>query len=242
MRDPRRYAVVATHDRPKELARLVEALKAQCDHIVIIDNASTPPVEAQTDWVAAFSPPAEGHVRSVAILRDPEQPPNLSRLWNMGLDHVESAAVARRHEKWDVAVFNDDAIVPPGWFDTVSAGLRSPLDCGPGPAACCTHTYGEPARAPLMKIIPDGDLFNRMCPWAFVMRGELGLRYDERLRWWWSDTLLDWNLRRAGGVMSVPGPQVVNELANESTVGVLAEQAGRDRAMFEQITGDPAPW
>jgi glycosyltransferase involved in cell wall biosynthesis len=227
---PPRYAVIATHNRPAELNALVEALAPQCDTIVIIDNASTPPVGI---WVKYKDWPM------IAVLRDPEQPPNLSRLWNEGLAEVESCAVARRQDVWDVAIFNDDAIVPPTWFDTVAAFLRGR---DPMPAVCCTHTYGEPARPPLLKITPDGDLFNRMCPWAFVARGELGLRYNERLRWWWSDTLFDWAARRAGGVLSVPGPQVINSRANESTVGVLAEQAGKDRLMFEEITGGPAPW
>jgi hypothetical protein len=238
-----RFAVVATHSRPVELLTLARTLSAQTDYLIVVDNASDPPVDEITiiDAMPQHDRPARPYPR-VWVLRDPEQPPNLSRLWNVGLAFAESWARCCGMQRWDVAILNDDALMPEFWYDVVARGLVSSLaPQGREVAACCTPAYSQIA-GPILKIAPDGDLFGRMTPWAFVARGELGMRFDERLRWWWGDTLFDWTAREVGGMLMVPGPIVINSRANESTVGVLAEQAGKDRATFEEITGKPAPW
>ena len=74
---------------------------------------------------------------------------------------------------------------------------------------------------------------NRMTPHAFVIRGELGYRADEAMRWWYFDTDLDFRARLAGGVLSVEGPRVVNSRANTTTVGLLAGQAQGDHGVFD---------
>jgi glycosyltransferase involved in cell wall biosynthesis len=245
---PHRYAVIPTHNRPDDLAALVRAIGPQCDTIIIVDNASTPAVGVEVGLIHPST--------SVAVLRDDEQPPNLSRLWNVGFDWCAEHA-CNCHGHWyggehvadcplrtgyDVAVFNDDAVVPAGWYDRVATGLRG---WGPEvdtPAVCHTHTYGDENRAPAFRFEGDPmELMERMCPWAFVVRGELGLRADERIRWWWQDTDFELRARAAGGVLAVPGPQVINSKANSTTVGVLAEQAGRDRETFKAIHGG-LPW
>jgi hypothetical protein len=201
----------------------VSSLLPQTDQIVIIDNASDPPVDP-----VRYGP-------HVLVVRDDEQPPNLYRLWNVGLIAVRMNAQDRRYECWDVALFNDDADVPGGWYDVVAAALRS------GSYAAASTASHVPVHAPLVKTAPDGELARRMCPWAFVARGELELLADEDFRWWWGDTHYDWVCRQRGGVIIVPGPQVANTLANSTTVGVLAEQAGRDGETFKQKWGF-RPW
>jgi glycosyltransferase involved in cell wall biosynthesis len=241
VRDIPRAAVIPAHNHVDTLRTLVEALAPQVDLIVVVDNASDPPITAEM-----LGGPSE----HLLIHRDEEQPPNLSRLWNEGLECARLWLFDRpgvnkvnghqiTMDRWDVAVFNDDAIVPPGWFDAVATPLRE----HPTAVVACTPAYGDPYRPPLLKAVPDGDLYNRMTPWAFVTKGEVGLRGDERLRWWWGDTRFDFEARRAGGVLHVPGPQVVNARANQATNAnpALGEQAGRDRAMFEQIEGR-CPW
>ena len=235
-----RVAVVPTHDRPVELARLLDALAPQCHAVVVIDNASTPPVDLPERW------PAQGmeddaapgtHLRMrVLIIRDEEQPPNLYRLWNVGLTVAHEYVRGGDYTGHDVAIFNDDAVVPPGWWDVVSGALRA----HPTAAVACTPAYA-PIPAPVLKTAPDGDLFGRMTPWAFVARGELGQRADERFGWWFGDTSWDWQARKLGGVLTVPGPIVANTGANSSTVGALAEQAGRDRQTFIEVYGS-VPW
>lgn len=223
--DVPRYAIITTHNRPNELQRLLAALEDQRDYTVIIDNASNPPVPRDI-W-----PYTE-------VIHDAEQPPNLYRLWNVGLATVEAhARLAGKFGRWDVAIFNDDADVPAGWYDTVAFALRS----GGGPyAAASTGSHTSVTRVRVMTQI-GGKLTERMCPWAFVTRGELGIFADEDFRWWFGDTSFEWTCRLNGGVIMVPGPMVTNTLANSTTVGELAQQAGRDGETFAQKWGF-RPW
>lgn len=209
-----RYAIIPTHNRPEKLQALVAALGPQCDHIIVLDNASDPPVDWEKLSVAA------GGAHAVRVLRDEEQPPHLSRFWNVMLDQISEAIV---HDEWDVAILNDDAVVPAGWYDACARGLRE------GDAQVA---HSEPTSPRLLTRIHNNPR-NRMCPHAIVVRGEAGQRADEAMRWWYFDTDWDLTARTNGGVLSVPGPRVVNSLANSTTVGPLAEQAEKDRAVFE---------
>jgi len=226
-----RVAVVATHNRPAELARLLDAIRPQCDFQIVIDNASTPP--AHLPYPGAIGPNTVAAPAGVALtfIRDEEQPPNLSRLWNVGLNQAAALMGWIGADTYDVAVLNDDAVPPPGWWDEVSRLMRAH-----GAAAACSDPYGAQVY-PVLKLKPDADIMARMSGWAFMLRGEVGLRLDEDYRWWWGDTQLDWDARAAGGMLVVPGYRVENTLANTSTTGPLAEQAGLDRATFKRKNG-----
>jgi glycosyltransferase involved in cell wall biosynthesis len=223
-----RYAVIPAHNRPEHLIRCVASLADQVDRIFIVDNASDPPIDV----------PRNIHHNQVVIVREPEQPPNLSKNWNIGLAHVQVMAQTLKQTQWDVGIFNDDTIVPTGWFHSVATAMRN----HPTALVAHTHTYGDQSRA---SAFYDANspmiLSERMCPWAFVTRGEMKLRSDERLRWWWFDTDFEVRARQLGGVLAIPGPPVPNTAANASTVGELAEQAGRDREMYATIHGSN-PW
>lgn len=212
-----RYAIIPTHNRPARLLALVASLGSQCDQVCIVDNASAPPVDA-AKLGAAFG----GH--DVQVWRDEEQPPHLSRFWNLLLDRVAEHAKSEGHDRWDVAVLNDDSVIPPGWYDACSDGLRA------HDTAVIAHT--DPTRPALLTELGN-DPRNRMCPHAFVIRGESGMRADEAMRWWYFDSDLDQRARLAGGVLAVDGPRVANSLANTTTRGPLAEQAAKDAATFE---------
>jgi GT2 family glycosyltransferase len=229
---PPSVAIILTHNRPELLQRCVSAIAPQVDQVLIIDNASDPPVN--NGWPGRRRFPANTYIFNI-----PDQPPNLSKLWNNGLrwacdvvyrDDVEDAV-------WDVAVLCDDAIVPEGWFRIVADGMRAH-----NAAAASTHGI-TPIESPILKTAPDSDIRNRMCSWAFVTAGERNIQADERLRWWWGDTDFDWRARQAGGVVILPGPVVVNERPNDFLVNIpeLGEQAGRDTEMFVAIHGG-RPW
>jgi len=216
-----RFAVIPTHNRPEELRDVIWDISPQVDLVYVIDNGSSPPVQKDP------FPNSSGWI----ILRDSEQPPNLSRLWNVGMDQV--AMLAGGDHK--VAILNDDVRVPEGWFAAVSEAMDRT-----GAAAGCSSPWPGLTQE-LFKTAPDTDLMNRMYGPAFMLRGEAHLRVDERLRWWWGDTDLDWKARNAGGLVVVPGLVVTNLHENQSTRGVLAEQAGRDRETFREIWGT-LPW
>jgi hypothetical protein len=214
-----RYAVIPTHNRPARLLALVVSLGAQCDHIVIVDNASTPPVNQ-----AHLQASVPEHCR-VEVIRDEEQPPNLSRIWNVMFDRVaERMANHWKFNTWDVAVFNDDSVVPAGWYNTVATALRE------HETAVIAHTAPT---SPALLTELHNDHRNRMAPHAFVIRGEAGMRSDQSMQWWYFDTDFDLRARQRGGVLSVQGPRVINSQANSTTVGPLREQAERDRIAFE---------
>jgi glycosyltransferase involved in cell wall biosynthesis len=228
-----RIAVVPTHDRPAELARLLDALAPQCHAVFVVDNASTPPVSLP-DW----HPSREVLGMRQFVIRDEEQPPNLSRLWNVGLDAATAYVRGGDVTDWDVAVFNDDAVPPPGWWDAVSGAMRRH-----GAAAGCADPFDSLPPGTDRVWFDDAPMSvgTRLAGWAFMLRGELGMRADERLRWWAADDLLSLQARQSGGLVHVGGFPVPNTGANTSTVGVLAEQAGQDMATFVEITGR-RPW
>lgn len=219
------YAVVLTHNRPVELAACIAAIDPQVDLVIVVDNASDPPA----------SPPILTKPHLVIVV--PEQPPNLSTLWNLALADAAEHADGERH---NVALLCDDVVVPEGWFATVRRGMRNH-----GAGAASTH-QATPITSPIVKTAPDRDVWNRMCGWAFMLAGERGLRADERLRWWWCDTHLDFLARRNGGMVLAPGPVAVNSKPNGWTTQrvELAEQAGKDGETFAEIWAHDGgrPW
>lgn len=221
-----RAAIIPTHNRHQLLNELVSSIHNDVDLIVVVDNASTPVVSV--DEVGSHA--------TIVVIHDDEQPPNLSRLWNVGLDSVSAFMSELNVDTYDVAIFNDDTMIPTGWFDDVTGHLRA----HPTAAVASRASHGSVGSV-IEKLEPDSDLAHRMCPWAFVTRGELSIRADETIRWWWGDTDFDWQARQRGGVLIIPGEPARNALANSSTVGALAEQAGRDREAFARKWGYN-PW
>lgn len=217
-----RLAVVLTHNRPELLVECVTAINGQVDLTLVIDNASSPPVDPTTL-------PGVVSVRYV-----PDQPPNLAKLWNLGLDVATNLA---DEDPWFVAILCDDAIVPPGWFDVVTTAM---VDTDA--AAGCSNPFGQ-SHPPQVKTAPDSDLMGRMPGWAFILNGTRGLRADESMHWWWFDTDLDWQARVAGGLVMVGGCAVPNSRPNDFTVHTpgLAEQAGRDGETFAR-KWNRRPW
>src|SRR5262245_23388205 len=120
-----RFAVIITHNRLDLLTKAFWSVTSQGAFVVIIDNASNPPVSPNF-----FEAP---HV----LLYVPDQPPNLSRLWNIGTMVVTSHANELLFFDWDIAYLCDDVELPPGWFDAVSACVRE-HDAVAGSTHCAT--------------------------------------------------------------------------------------------------------
>lgn len=223
-----RYAIIPTHNRPHELLRLVDQLRDDVDVIIVVDNASDPRVDADD----ILCPATSSRINELIVARDDEQPPNLYKLWNTGLEIAANHALQAGLYTWDVGIFNDDAILPPGWFNLVANGLRR-YDA----VAASTGYWSPVKRDTFTTTIGQGGISGRMCPWAFVTRGEIELRADEMFRWWYGDNDFDWRARQRGGVIVLAGPTVQNEHANSTTYGELAEQSGRDAETFKAKWG-----
>lgn len=211
------WAVVPTKDRIDLLLGCLNALDGQVQGTVVVNNSDTP------------LPELPGNVD---VIDCPGYPPNISRLWNHGLDHVADVAGDS-----DVAVVNDDCEVPPGWAVTLTAALQET-----GAALAYTDRLGRTERV-LYKAVPLTTPLESMTGWAFMLRSSLGYRFDESMAWWWSDTAADHDARLAGGTVAVPGPQPVHHRPNGLTVAdpALTEQAARDRVTFASKYGY-SPW
>lgn len=217
-----RAAVIPTRNRHEMLADCINSVVDQVDRVIVIDNGSDPQVDPD---------PWQGKVGVLYVALDP---PNISMFWNIGLS---VAAQASPTDEWDVAVLNDDVVVPPGWVDTLSVRMR---------ATSAVLAYPDQAggRAEILHTVPGPvPLGQRITGYAFMLRGELDLRADESMAWWFSDDSLDWEARQRGGSLLVPGIPVQHRAPDVQTNArpELVEQTRRDRETFINRWGK-APW
>ena len=222
----KRFAVIATANRPHILGDAITSITDQVDEIYVIDNGLQTPVPTDihdtNDKVYIAQVDMSGGL-------------NLSKLWNIGLDLA--AAQVEPDEEYEVAVINDDAIVPPGWFDAVVAVMR---ECGA--AAGCSDPNSAIAY-PMLHTEPGPvGLQTRMCGWAHIHAGEKGLRYDEDLKFWFGDDSMCWTARQNGGMVMIPGFPVANQFPNGQMTPELHHQAGLDRETFGRKWNNRYPW
>jgi len=216
---PFRVVVIPTRDRHDLLTECVGSVVDQVDTVFVIDNQSVPPIDVD-QWY--------GKVRAV---RAPLDPPNISTLWNIGLALADAARGAA--DRWDIAVLNSDVTVPPSWIDGLSTAMRA------GPAVLAYPDQHGGRRQILHTKAEPVDLRTRITGYAYLLRGEAGLRLDEDLAWWYGDDDLDWRAREQGGALLVPGMAVEHRCPNVSTNErpELRQQAGRDRETFRAKWG-----
>lgn len=210
------FAAIPTHNRHVLLTELVRQLSGTVDYLIIVDNASDPPIRADEMKSASGI--------ETFVLHTPIQPPRLYLFWNMAFTTAQRVAEDQGQAEWNVAVLNDDTALPPSWATVIGTELRR------SPAAIACGSEDRSRKTSTLKTQPAR--FPRMTPHAFIMKGEIGLRADERFSWWWGDTDLDAQAAMSGGVLIVPGNVATNRCANSTTVGKLAEQAGRDGREF----------
>lgn len=220
-----RVAVIPTRDRHDMVADCIQSVADQVDTVIVVDNASDPPID-----------PAPWH-GDVTCVCAPLDPPNISALWNIGLALADATARRSGAARWDVAVLNSDVVVPPGWIHGLSTAMRATTAAlaypdQHGGQRQVLHTKAEPI-----------DLRQRITGYAYMLRGEVGLRLDESMAWWYSDDSLDWEAREKGGALLVPGLAVEHRCPNGSMYErpELQEQAGRDRGTFQAKWGR-TPW
>lgn len=220
-----RAAVIPTRNRHDLLSDCIASVVDQVNRVIIVDNLSDPPICPE---------PWHGKVGVVSL---PIDPPNISTLWNVGLALADAQAHQQDARRWDIAVLNSDVTVPAGWVETLSTAMRSTTAVlaypdQHGGTRQILHTQAEPI-----------DLRQRITGYAYMLRGEAGLRLDEDLAWWYGDDSLDWEAREKGGALLVPGIPVEHRCPNGSMYErpELQEQAARDRETFAAKWGR-TPW
>ena len=250
-----RFAVIITHNRPELLHLCVAAISPQVDAVIVLDNASEPPVthgqvasSVRTGRTEADLAGLRGQANGcrVVLVNEPTQPPDLPLLWRMGLGMARSLYMGDhdlRHnlptlQDYHVAMLCDDAIVPTGWFSTVRAEMVRT-----GATAGASDPFNRPGYS-VVKAAPDNDIMGRMPGHAYMLNATPP-DPDSSMRWWWCDTDMDFQARKMGGMVMVGSERlgVQNERPNEYTNAKpeLAEQAGRDAAAFVAKWGF-RPW
>jgi hypothetical protein len=205
-----RFAVIPTYGR-ECLHDCIEAIRPQVDHIFLIGHNFEPDILPDDCTLIPYN----------------VEVPNISTMWNLGID---AAHELNNFHPSLVAVLNDDAIVGPDWFFRVEKGIlenRAVLGC-----------MSEVDRLYLQT--EHSNHLPRLSGFAFIINAAFGIRLDEQFQWWWGDTDLDWQARRAGGLVVVPG-EIDHRFPNGTTTGILAEIAGQDRERFIAKWGS-APW
>jgi hypothetical protein len=228
------HVVIATHNRPDDLRDCVAAVAPQVHHVIVIDNASDPPVGGRHPW-------ADVPTGIDCLITDHEQPPNLSRLWNMGIDRSQGLAQVNGASRWDTLILNDDFIAGPHFVERLQNALRADHAVVASPYA---FGVGGPERVDVYQEIGTlRSLDTRMAGFAFMIRGESGLRLDESIRWWYGDDDLGQQACAAGGRVVVHGLTFEHRKPDQQTYADprLVAQAGADRATFVAKWGFQ-PW
>src|SRR5690349_13846488 len=217
-----RAAFIVAHNRQELLNQTIAAIEPQVDVVIVLDNASDPPLEV-----------GEG----IHLLFVERQPPNLAMWWNIGMNMADRYFRLDKNQPYDLAILCDDAIVPEGWFDAVTQAMRE-ANAAAGSSSPWGHPFGT-----IYKDRPDNHIMHRMCSWAFIVDGTTRVRADESMHWWWFDSDLDFRLRQSGGTVLIGTHPVANAQPNHYTnvKPELGEQAGRDRATFAAKWGG-TPW
>jgi hypothetical protein len=220
-----KFAVIPTNGRDC-LEQCLEAIAPQVDFIYLIrtspdvfpDFVHKHLADRKIGWAYAYCDAV-----------------NISCWWNQGLETVAMLAEIEKKETWDVAVINDDVIVPPGWFDAVAEGMRR-FDC----AAACSGAPAGVSDSILMTPVAV-PLETRMQGFAFMLAGEKGLRANEDLHWYFTDDYIDWESRKLGGMNMVGGYPVQHLYPNGQVTPEIHAQIARDAQTFVDIYGR-RPW
>ena len=229
-----RYAVIPTRNRPQDFRDCVAAIGPQVDRLIVIHHITDgvqavnagkhqPDIDAETypyDWAAYGS-------TEVTVLGYFTDPPNISAMWNHGIRRARSLA-AMVDENYDVAILNDDVVVPSTWFGDITRAMRAHGAW----AGCMSGTLTEVIARATDLTLP------RMTGYAFVLAE--GMEADPQFQWWFGDNDLDWSARRAGGVVHVPGV-VEHRHPDSTTVGALRDIANQDADRFVVKWGK-RPW
>ena len=178
---------------------------------------------------------------AVLAIPNDDGPLNLSAKWNRGLDWAAKQAAELGVTEWNVVILNDDLETGPGFLEQLARGLRSRDDVW----IAYPNVHGID--------IPDGVVVptrsdtlagQTMSGFAFMVRGESGLRFDERFAWWYGDSDFERQVRFAGKqTVCVGGCYVKHLHAMESTRDnpELLAQAKCDEVAFAEKWGlDPA--
>lgn len=211
------FVVIAAKNRHDMTYRLLSQLDENA-HVLLYDNGSDPPFDAidATGWP-------------------------LHRMWNAGLDEAAKTAAEIGADRWNVAILNNDLEVPPGFLAQLEGGIRASDD------NWISYPNYHGVEIPVGQAVAtkgEGGDGRTLSGWAFMIRGESGLRFDEQFQWWYGDSDIQRQAEAAGkNVVCVGGCFCTHLEPNRSTQSSPERiaQAVADEAAFAKKWGvDPA--
>ena len=212
------FVVIAAKDRHDMTRTLLSQLDKNA-FVHLFDNGSDPPLDVAAEGTAGtWTHDAEGW--------------QLHRMWNAGLDAAAEHAKNKGFDKWNVAILNNDIEVPPGFLAGLEGGLRA--DDNNWVSYPNYHGAEIPAGKAVATQGQGGD-GRTLSGWAFMLRGESGLRFDEQFAWWYGDSDIQKQVEAAGKYVVCVGGVHCNHLhPNESTMNdpVRIAQALEDEKKF----------
>lgn len=211
-----KVAVIPSAGRPV-LVECISAIWDQVDKVIIIDTGNA------EQWLP------DDYQKAYRYFCD--RPNNISHWWNEGLELVNQLLTHSQLYKADVAILNDDAIVPPGWFDAVTTAMRER-----GSAAGCSGGHNVTLRE--AQAVP---LDMRMQGFAFILERPGRLWANEKLHWYFTDDYIDWESRLLGGMTMVAGYPVDHRHPNGQITPEIAALIAQDAQTFVDIYGR-RPW
>jgi hypothetical protein len=162
------------------------------------------------------------------VLLSPEPGINISRWWNLGLEHIAK----QESGPYEVLCMESDVRITQ---ETVHVLRREMRDHHLAMTGADWHGVAseqvEICREPVTTTI--GHRIPGVC---MLVAGELGLRFDEQFRWWYADDDFVWQHRINGGTGLVRG-QMIGHNGGTPLAGQLAQFADEDGVKFHTKWG-----
>jgi hypothetical protein len=182
----------APASRQEEVEKALDFAGVPRDHCVLVTT--------QPDPITEF----DGHL----LLFDSEEI-NLSKWWNLALDHIEKQQSidvgggkfsAVEINPYDVVWLSSDVLFHPNDIEWTRHVMREEDCIMAGPDWHGSLPAGDRL---IRRDNTKHELVTRIPGIAFVIAGETGIRADEEFRWWLADDDFEWTHRVNGGTVLI---------------------------------------
>lgn len=140
-------------------------------------------------------------VAAVQVIVNTEPGINISRWWNRGLDWIAQ----RQDGPYNVLLTESDVRITASTLAELTHVLRTQDVAMAG--ADWLHAL-QPGEVEIRRDLTPATPPHRIPGICMLVRGELGLRFDEAFRWWYADDDFEWQHRKTGGTALVGGVSI----------------------------------
>jgi hypothetical protein len=167
---------------------------------------------------------------------------NIARWWNEGLSWARGWAEQERLTSWEVFLPGSDVTGETWSVAMLAVELRKRGLTMVGPHLDCAAGQCSPRKVPVEEFHAEypRTLWARVPGACMLVAGESGLRFDERMPWWYSDDDAETWARHHGGAGLVHGTGLLHP-QDHMLDAEQAEQATASRALYVEKWGRE-PW